>query len=289
MKARTVDLRTRPGEIIKPAELIDISGAGGLSLLASKVYNRLIQHAFGPDMLHEGYTFQIRLTELTGLHKGNGRIQPALKDLQTTVVTAQLSNGRTRQVQLLGGIDIDDSDRQNGILEYSFDRKLVELMKNSSIFAKLEQRVIYQFQSKYALALYEAVARRIRMNNCVEEFTINKIRDLLRVPDGKLKRYADLNKYAIQPALLEVNGLADFGVYIEPQKRGKNVISISMSWSWKSDEAMRAAWDEGQRPKVGRKARLTGTVEAIIPERIPGDTVGPIDERRAALRAKQPS
>ena len=96
-KHRTVDLKARPGEMIKPAELIDISGAGSLSLFASKVYNRLIQNAFGPDMASEGYTFQIRLAELRGLHNANDRLRPNLKALQKTIVTAKLSDGRTRE------------------------------------------------------------------------------------------------------------------------------------------------------------------------------------------------
>lgn len=259
----TVSLSPRSGEMIKPAELIDISGAGGISLLASKIYNRLIQHAFGPEMTKEGSTFQIRLAELRGLHDSNDQIRPSLKILQTTVITAKLSNGKTRQVQLLGGIDIDDDDRKDGILEYGFDHKLAELLKDSSIFAKLELRVIYQFTSKYALALYESVSRRIRMNNCVEDFSLDELRDLLRVPDGKLKRFAQLNQWAIQPALLEVNGLADFKVYIRPKKQGRSIVGVVMSWSWKDEAGQREAWNEGQRPKVGRRARLTGTVDIL--------------------------
>lgn len=262
---KTISLKPRQGEMIKPAELIDISGAGGLSLFASKIYNRLIQNAFGPDMAKEKHTFQISLAELRGLHNANDRVRPCLKDLQTTVVTAKMTNGITRQVQLLGGIDIDDSDRADGMLEYSFDSKLVELLRNSSIFGKLELRVIYQFTSKYALALYEAVSRRIRMNNCVEEFSLDQLRDLLRVPEGKLKRFAQLNQWAIQPALLEVNGLADFEVHLRPKKRGRSVIGVVISWSWKDGAGQQEAWKEGQRPKVGRKARLTGTTVEILP------------------------
>ncbi|MGI9484472.1 MAG: replication initiation protein [Geminicoccaceae bacterium] len=260
---KTFSLKPRQGEMIKPAELIDISGAGGISLAASKIYNRLLQNAFGPEMTKEGHTFQISLSELRGLHDSNDRVRPYLKDLQTTIVTAKLTDGKTRQVQLLGGIDIDDDDRKDGVLEYNFDPKLADLLRNSSIFAKLELRVIYQFTSKYALALYEAISRRIRMNKCIEDFTLDELRDLLRVPDGKLKRFAQLNQWAIQPALLEVNGLADFEVYLRPKKQGKSVVGVAMSWSWKDDIGQQEAWKEGQRSKIGRKARLTGTVETL--------------------------
>jgi hypothetical protein len=85
----------------------------------------------------------------------------------------------------------------------------------------------------------------------------------LRVPDSKLERYNDLSRYAIQPAILEVNGLADFEVSIRPRKRGKRVVGVTVAWTWKDQKARREAWAECERPRVGRKARLKGQVETI--------------------------
>lgn len=260
---RTIDLKPLPGEMIKPAELVDISGAGGLSLYASKIYNRLLHNAFGPDMAEDGYTFTIRISELRGLHKGNERITPSLEALQKTLVRARLSNGVRRTVQLLGSTDIEDEDRPNGMLKYRFDPALVELLRQSSIFAKLELKVIANFSSKYALALYEAVCRRVNMQGCVQEFSLEEFRELLRVPEGKLERFPDLNRKAIQPALLEVNGMADFQVSLLPRKRGNRVAGIILAWGWKDKAGRLEAFAEVNRPRVGRKARLRGEVEAV--------------------------
>lgn len=261
---KTIDLKPHPGEMLKAAELIDISGAGGLSLYASKVYNRLLQEAHSPEIADPGRDFTIPLAELRGLHKGNERIGPTLKTLQTTIVTAILSNGKTRQVQLLGGVDFDDADRPEGTLSYSFDKRLVELLGDSQVFAKLELKILANFSSKYAAALYEAICRRVRKQDCLEEFSLEKFRDvILRVEPGKLPGFAQLKQTAIDPALLEVNGLADFEVQVSPQKRGKRVHSIIMAWNWKDLAARKMAWDELRRPRVGRKARLTGIVEDV--------------------------
>jgi len=262
---RTIDQAPNAGELIKAAELIDISGAQGLSLYASRVYNRLLQAAHGPEMADVGKSFTVPLSELRGLHKGNGRIGPTLRTLQTTIVTAILSNGKTWQVQLLGGVDYDDESRPEGILTYRFDPLLIELLADSQIFAKLELKVLASFRSKYAAALYEAVCRRIRKQACVEEFTLEKFRDvILRVEPDKLPRYPQLNQSAIQPALLEVNALADFSVQIEPSKKqGKRVVSVIMGWHWKDLDSRKAAWAELRQPRVGRKARLAGTVEDV--------------------------
>lgn len=260
---RTLNLKPLPGEMIKPAELVDISGAGGLSLSASKVYNCLLHNAFGPNLATAGEEFTIRLAELRGLHESNDRLGPTLEALQKTVVRARLSDGRARQVQLLGGVDFHDDDRPDGLLTYSFDKKLVALLRQSSIFAKLELKVIYQFTSKYALALYEAVCRRVNMQECLQEFTLAEFRDLLRVPSGKLERFPDLNRYAIKPAALEVNGLADFQVHLSPRKRGRRVTGIVMAWGRKDAAARREAFAELNRPRIGRRARLRGEVDGV--------------------------
>ncbi|WP_128255404.1 hypothetical protein [Falsirhodobacter deserti] len=74
---RTLEVRPLNGEMIKPAELIDIQGATGLSLAARRLYNRLLANAFGPDMGFEGRDFSIPLSELRGTHAGNECIDPA--------------------------------------------------------------------------------------------------------------------------------------------------------------------------------------------------------------------
>ena len=51
---RTLNLVPGDGEMLKPAELIDIDGATGLTLHARRLYNQLIAKAFGPDMGKEG-------------------------------------------------------------------------------------------------------------------------------------------------------------------------------------------------------------------------------------------
>ena len=88
-------------------------------------------------------------------------------------------------------------------------------------------------------------------------------RGFLTVPKGKLRRFADLNKYAIKPAVKEVTALSDYGVKIEPITEGRRVVKLRLFW-WKKDiNGLKEAFAELQRCKVGRKARINGTVEPI--------------------------
>lgn len=63
---------------------------------------------------------------------------------------------------------------------------------------------------------------------------------------------------------MEVNALAPFGVGILPVKQGKKVVAIKVGWWRKDVEAINAAWSEAQRSRVGRKARIAGTVDFVL-------------------------
>ena len=136
----------------------------------------------------------------------------------------RLGDGRTRRVALLGGNDMDDPDRRRGTLTYSFDKRLVPLLHKSNVFGKLELEVMRAFSTKYALALYEALSRRVRLSSVFSEtFPLDDFRELLGVPEGKLATYSNLKLRAIVPAMEEINALAGLGCQIDPVKQSRKV------------------------------------------------------------------
>lgn len=140
---------------------------------------------------------------------------------------------------------------------------LAVLLKDSTIFAKLDLEVMRSFRSKYAFSLYEAIARRIRMKKFIEEFSINGMRDLLGVEENKLTTYSNLNKFAITPALDEVNAITPYKVSIVPKKNGRKVISFLMGWENKSRDQLQEAYSELQKHSTGRRSRLTNDIDLI--------------------------
>lgn len=264
---RTLHLVPQEGEMLKPMELIDIDGATGLTLHARRLYNQLIAHAFGPDLGQEGKEWAIDLAELRGSHNSNEHIAESIVSLMKTVVTVRLADGRTRRVQLLGGNDMGEADRRHGTLTYSFDPKLVPLLRESSVFGKLELTVMHAFTTKYGLALYEALSRRVRLaSKFFEDFELEAFRELLGVPEGKLTTFSNLKLRAITPAVDEVNALASFGCKIEPLKSGRKVGVVRVFWWRKDINGLKEAYAELHRPKVGRKARITGEAEQVVEE-----------------------
>ena len=262
---RTIDIIPRKGEMIKPRELIGLEEMNGWTLYEMRVFDLLLSNAWDKQLEDPSAEFTIKLAELRGLHDSNDRIKPALETLQRSLVRVKLPNGMTRSVQYLGATDMEDEERPLGTLTYDFHKKLVEIVRKSDIYARMEQKVQAAFTSKYAYALYEHVAARIEMRKQSTELSITALRGWLGVEASKLQKWGNLNDNAIKIAVREVNALSPYHVEITPQKKGRKIDSVVVSWSKKkpySHEEQTAAV-EVNRVKTGRRARMNGTVEHI--------------------------
>ena len=258
---RSIDIATDQGTMVKPKELISIRGAGPLTLTDRRAFNVLLDHAWGKELLTPHHKFTISTTSLKSDNQTNQRLKQTLRHLQQTLVVSVQSNGDEVTSQLLGSTRI----KPNGDLEYSFPLELSGLLKDSSVFAKLDLEVMKSFSSKYAFALYEEVSRRINLSyQMTEELSIQGLRDLLGVEDGKLITHYNLKAKALEPALSEVNAITPYQVTIIPRLKGRKVIGFIMGWSIKDVSGMRQAYAELKRPMLGRKERLDGTTSSVV-------------------------
>lgn len=120
------------------------------------------------------------------------------------------------------------------------------------------------FTSKYAVSLYENLAQYINLSKKTHHtYSLDIFRDLLGVAPGRYKTFGELNKHVLKPAIAEVNALAPFNVSVIPVKQGKKVVEIRLGWWIKDSDALQLAWQEVQRSRIGRKARINGTAEHV--------------------------
>ena len=271
MVFKTIDQRPNGDEFAKARELIEIRGTGGLSLQDRRVMNVLYANA-GHQLCDE-VNHVIGIADLRGSHKGGERVKDSILRLMKTVVEVPTkdSKGRpaTKLVQILSDTTLsDEDDNPTGQVVYSFSKGMREIIKDSTLWGRVRHAVIFAFTSKYSLALYELVAARINLKHVwQEEFSVEDFRALLGVPDGKLERIPNLLQRVIQPAVLEVQKMAAFGVEIEPIRKGGQqrglVTGFRVSWWRKDEKGLQEAYRELNQPKVGRMARLRDEVEQI--------------------------
>jgi hypothetical protein len=269
---RTVDQKPTGEDFAKARELIEARGTGGLSLQDRRVVNLLYKNA-GPRLCDD-VDHAISIKELRGSHKGGERVKDTIVRLQQTIVQVPTigKNGRpaTKRVQILSDTTTSDNeDDPTGQVVYAFSRGMREIIKDSTLWGRVRTAVIFAFTSKYSLSLYELLAARINLTHVwEEEFSLKDIRALLGVPEDKLLRMPDLLRNCINVAAAEVNGMADFGVKIEPIRKGGKlrgkVTGFRVAWWRKNAEQLKEAYKEIKQPKVGRIARLTGNVEKMV-------------------------
>ena len=271
MQFRTIDQKPNGDEFAKARELIEIRGTGGLSLQDRRVMNVL--YANSGTKICDDTSHVIGIAELRGAHKGGERVKDSILRLMKTVVEVPTKDSKgapaTKLVQILSDTTVSDDDNNPaGQVVYSFSRGMREIIKDSTLWGRVRSAVVFAFTSKYALALYELVTARINLKHVwQEEFSVDDFRALLGVPDGKLERIPNLLQRVIQPAELEVNGLADFGVQIEPIRQGGQqrglVTGFRVAWWRKDVPDLQAAHQELKRVKTGRLARLRGKQESV--------------------------
>lgn len=264
-RVMTLEIKPRSREAIKPAELIQVSGHHELTLNARRAIT-ILWHQAHLQGVEEGRDYTIEIDDLKpDGHKGYEMVEEAIEALMRTILTLRLPNGKTRRVQFLGGNDLDDPERPAGVLTYSFDKRLVAVLQDSTIWGKIAIPILMAFTSKYAVSLYENLAQLANLSiKTMHQYSLEEFRELLGVPPGRYKTFGELNKHVIKPTVDEVNAIAPFSLTLLPVKQGKRVASIKVGWQQKDSDALQEAWKEVHRSKVGRRARMAGKVEHVL-------------------------
>ena len=255
---------TNVGQIIKPGELVDFIEITPLNRSELIMYNQLLAYAW-PTIGERGKVHRIRKAILRGSHESNDRLNKAFDNLMGGHIRIRYKDESGKEkllrVHLIGSNT--EEKQEQGFFYWTFPPELISIIENSRIWAKLKSQVMYALSSKYSLRLYELVARRIGMHSNFEIFDLDQIRGLMGVPDKKLKRFADLNRYCLKPALAEVNRLSDFNVSMAMIKRGRTVEKLMMNWHRKNPDERREAKKALEKITSSRSQKYGGRVELI--------------------------
>lgn len=251
----TLALKPRQGEAIKPAELIQVSGHHDLTLNARRAITILWYHAHLQGVeVGKDYTIEVDQLRSEG-HRGYAPVVEAIESLMRSILTIRHANGSTVRVQFLGGNNLDSPDRPQGMLTYSFDKRLIEIIRDSAVWGRIAIPILMAFTSKYSVSLYENAAQFSGLTyKTMAEYSLEEFRRMIGIPAGKYKSFGELNKHVVKPSVDEVNELAPFGISIIPVKQGKKVVGVKMGW-WKKGEALgEGVWTALN--ELGRKRKV---------------------------------
>ncbi len=229
----------------------------------------VLWHNAHKQKIRKGKVYTIPVSDLAtqGYNASSAEMKQVLERLQKTLVVMYNPATDTRvSTQLLSSTIEKGVSKRNGVLEYRFTDELFEFIKDSEIWGSIQIPVLMHLSSKYAISLYEQASQWVQLRyKHNEEMPIDEFRRIIAIEERKYPAFGSLNKHVIKKAISEINALADFNIQVMPVKTGKKVTHVNIFWHKKSIDEQKAAYEELNRHKAGRKARIAGVVETVEP------------------------
>ena len=220
-----------------PWEVIVVKVEGNYTERDRKLYAFLV-HVVWDDMetvrIHELPVAEINkvFRELGGDNNVDWIWESANRLNETRIKWEEVENGRCSSkgtASLLASVRTDAEAQESGYLQFEIPAMLIPIFKNPDRFARLRIHFMLGLSGKYAVTLYEILESVVNMKNPVLEVDLPTLRQWLKITDGKLDRYVDFKRRAIEPALKQINDNpegAGFSVDMEPIKRSHAVERI---------------------------------------------------------------
>lgn len=237
------------------------------SLQALKLMHLMIGTAGG--RMADDVRHSIRLADIRGIEgmKNHDRtsIQPLFEELRAVVMT--YDDKQTMQITIGGLIDhavLDYRNETSGevLVSWYFGRMFRDMAAKSNHWAILDRQTVFHLGSKYSVMLFQHIASLANLDYVTSKvFTVPELRALFGVAEGKIKRFANLKKDVLDPAIEEINHLSRLKLKATPKKMGRTITEIEISWKVKPDPS--AAKRELNSSKTGRKNRREGTTEQL--------------------------
>jgi plasmid replication initiation protein len=273
--ARTV-ISSLPTHLTKAVGVIEISEpTGQLSLSDRRLFNFLLAHAYPSLGKRPNYT--VRLSDIRGFaalardgtdEADNRRLKSSIERLQKTLVTFNYLDSDKGVIwqssQLLGPCILVE---RTGELTYMFPSGLEDRLAEPALYSYISLRVIYQFDSKYALILYE-ILKRYADRDAAEPYwavKTSELRDLLGCRE-RLKDWKDFRRRALDPALEEIDQLSEFAVEVFETRQGGGrgggkVVGVTFKVRRKERQEAEITVREFDKPRIQRRGEKKMQVE----------------------------
>ena len=263
-KGNTLKARATAHSFVKPGALIDIVELTALKLHDKRLFNEMLANAW--TSIGERKEHRIHKSDIKLIDKNLERLEESVDRLMGTIIkTVVEEDGEdyTRTFSFLARID--NAIRSDGWIKYKFSDDAEHMMLTSNVFGRIQREIMYAMSSRYSLALYEILAKRVNLKHTQHEiFELDTFRKMLGVANDKYKLMAHLRTRILDTAFAEVQQLTNIGcAYTLMRNRGKGYTHIKVSWFSKDARAAYAAQQARERPKKQQKAERTENAKIL--------------------------
>jgi hypothetical protein len=264
-----------PATIPVPLPVIIVSVEGPYTEQDRKLWAFLL-HAVWDD-LETKMVHEIPIREISSIFRHLGGrhhtdwIWESARRLTKTIVEWRYTLGdkRYKGISALFGAQVEEEDRASDILRFHFPPLLIPILKDPRRFARLRTHLMIELSGKYAVTLYELLESVANKDVPVLKASVEELRQWLKVPEGKLTRWQDFRRKALEKAVEQINknvAGAGFSVKMSVQKNGRAVKGVvfeviktedrkSLDAKLRDKEKQLDLFDVRLRPDTYEKAR----------------------------------
>ncbi|MFA9232472.1 MAG: replication initiation protein [Microgenomates group bacterium] len=216
---------------------------------------------------------EIRLSDIRKIggmdNHTRASLTPLFEELRAVVIREGNPDNDEDRVVVGGLLDhavLNRKDPASGdtLMSWFFGRSFIEMAERSNHWAIIDRQTVFHLGSKYSVLLFQHIASLTSLKHVTSKtFTVQELRAMMGVPEGKLQSFGHFNSRAIIPAIAEINQLSRMTLTATPNKIGRTVASVTIAWEVKPDPTETRR--ELDRPKVGRVARRDGKTEMLVP------------------------
>lgn len=190
------------------------------------------------DDLGEKTVHEIRVSKINavfeamGAEKNSGWIWDSILRLTRTRAFWNITSTdckRLKGVAVLMSAALTDEARALGILRFEIPQLLCEVIRKPCRFSRLRIHFMLGLSGKYAVSMYMLLESVANMRTPVLDVELSQLRQWLKIPEGKLGRWVDVKRRAIDPALNQINENplgAGFTVKMEEMKDSRAVARL---------------------------------------------------------------
>jgi hypothetical protein len=166
--------------------------------------------------------------ELGGTTSSSWIWESAKRLLNTRVTWEEGSDAERLEgcASLLASAITNKNARAAGFLRFEISTALCAVIRAPCRFSRLRLHFMIGLSGKYAVTLYMILESVANKQTPVLDVTLDQLRQWLKVPEGKLNRWVDIKRRAVEPALKQINDspeAAGFTVSMEEIKEGRAV------------------------------------------------------------------
>jgi plasmid replication initiation protein len=201
--------------LLKPNELINVISELDLSRNARHLFNYFLRHAQKKIKFenYQGNTFTINYSELNKLADINPESVEVMKNSLRHLMRPVVITDTKTEFEAIVPVTYVTIDKQTGDYVFRLEEKVIDLLRQTDYFTKLNLKEFNIFKSKHSIVIFEYLKRYENIGR-IPKIEIVKLRQMTNT-QNKYANFKHFEQYVLDVATKEINTLTNYNVSYE--------------------------------------------------------------------------